>query len=30
MEREARSAEKNLDQYSLEEMDAMWERAKRP
>ena len=29
MEREARSAEKNLDQYSLEEMDAMWERAKR-
>jgi MazG family protein len=29
MEREARSADKNLDQYSLEEMDAMWERAKR-
>ncbi len=29
MEREARSAEKNLDQYSLEEMDEMWERAKR-
>ncbi len=29
MEREARAAGKNLDQYSLEEMDAMWERAKR-
>lgn len=29
MEREAREAGKNLDDYSLEEMDAMWERAKR-
>lgn len=28
MEREARAADKNLDQYTLEEMDAMWERAK--
>lgn len=29
MEREAREAGKNLDDYSLEEMDAMWERAKK-
>jgi uncharacterized protein YabN with tetrapyrrole methylase and pyrophosphatase domain len=28
MEREAREAGKNLDDYSLEEMDAMWEKAK--
>lgn len=29
MESEARGAERNLDSYSLEELDAMWDRAKR-
>lgn len=28
MERESRAADKNLDQYTLEEMDEMWDRAK--